>query len=83
MGTAFSLCLQQLEQQGVHILRRLSSLDQVVSEAVHPDYRQPVLRSVQVDIALVSSHIQFASFGFIVPEGGELVECAKNYCYCV
>ena len=77
MGTAFSLCLQQLEQQGVHILRRLSSLDQVVVEAVHSDNRQPMLRAAHVDIAFISSHIQFASFGFIVPEEGELVECAK------
>ncbi len=71
--------LPQLEQQGVHIFRWFSSLDQMVSEVIHPHNRQPVLRAVHVDISLFSSHIKLASFSPIVAKEGELVECANNY----
>ena len=42
---AFGFDPQQLEEQGVHILRGLSGLDQVIPEVVDPCDRQPVLKS--------------------------------------
>ena len=81
--SALGFGLPQLEQQRVHIFRWFSGLDQMVSEVIHSHDRQPVLGAVHVDIAFFSSHIKLASFSPIVAEEGELVECAKNYHYCV
>lgn len=74
----FDFGLPQLEQQGIHIFRWFSGLDQMVSEVIHPHNRQPVLRAVHVNIAFFSSHIKLASFSPIVAEEGKLVECAKK-----
>ena len=49
-----SLGFQRFAQQGVHVLRGFSGLDQVVSEVVHPRDGQPVLEVVQVQAAFFS-----------------------------
>ena len=52
-------------------------MDQRVTEVIHPHNRQPILRTVHVDIAFSLSYIKLASFSPIVAEEGELVESAK------
>ena len=53
---ALSFGLQQFEQQGVHVLRGLSGLYQIIPEVVDPRDDQPVLEFVQVQIAFLSFH---------------------------
>ena len=54
--TAEPFYLQPLEQQGVHILRGLSGLDQLIPEVVHPRNRKPILELIQVQIVFLPSH---------------------------
>ena len=75
----FCFGIYQLKQQGVYIFRWFSCPKQVVPKVIHPSNRQPPLKRIQHQVPFLPFHNKLASFGLIVAEGSELVECVKQY----
>ena len=72
----FLYCVDQLEQQRIHIFRWFSCPKQIVPKVIHSSNCQTPFKRIQHQIPFLLFHNKLASFGLIVVEGGELVECA-------
>lgn len=80
-GATFCFGFQQLEQQGVHILRGPPGSDQTISEVVHPRDCQPVVKVVQVQIAFISFQCFRLLSAPLYPKEASLSNVRKNKYY--